>query len=93
MFIHGIEIYFDGSGIGHTSGYNPVWQYNSSKLNNYRIDFFIVANASGHHILYTKMMCTMRKMKAIYNSSQPEEISNKNSLNEIVPTGLYNDTN
>jgi len=44
---------FDEGGIANKSKYNPVCQYNASKPDKYRIDFFVLANAnSGNNFVY-----------------------------------------
>ena len=45
-FILGRELSFDEGGIASKSRYNPVRQYNSSKPDKCRIDFFVLVNAS-----------------------------------------------
>ncbi len=51
-FIPGKELSFDEGGIPSKSQYNSVRQYNNSKPDKYRIDFFILANASeGHNFI------------------------------------------
>jgi hypothetical protein len=52
-FIPGRYLSFDEGGIASKSRYNPVHQYNASKLGKYRIDFFVLANAtSGNNFIY-----------------------------------------
>ncbi len=52
-FIPGKEMSLDEGGITSKSNYNPVRQYNNSKPDKYRIDFFILANAlRGHNFIY-----------------------------------------
>ncbi|KAL3800369.1 hypothetical protein HJC23_003665 [Cyclotella cryptica] len=43
-FILGREISFDEGGIARKSWYNPLHQYNSSKPDKYRINFFVMAH-------------------------------------------------
>ncbi len=51
-FIARKESSFDEGGIPSKSCYNPVRQYNNSKLDKYWIDFFILANESeGHNFI------------------------------------------
>lgn len=45
-FILGKECSFDEGGIANKSHYNPVHQYNASKPDKYRIDFFVLVNLS-----------------------------------------------
>ncbi len=52
-FILGRELSFDEGGIASKSRYNPVHQYNSSKPDKYRIDFFVLVNVScGKNFIY-----------------------------------------
>ncbi len=52
-FIPGKEMSFNEGGIASKSNYNPVRQYNNSKPEKYRINFFTLANASvGHNFIY-----------------------------------------
>ncbi len=52
-FILGRELSFNKGGIVSKSHYNPVWQYNASKPDKYRIDFFVLVNAlSGINFVY-----------------------------------------
>jgi hypothetical protein len=52
-FVPGRYLLFDEGGIANKSRYNPVRQYNSNKPDKYRIDFFIMANAtSGNNFIY-----------------------------------------
>ncbi len=48
-FVLGKEMSFDEDDIPSKSNYNPVRQYNNNKLDQYQIDFFILANASSGH--------------------------------------------
>ncbi len=48
-FIPGKEISLDEGGIASKSSYNTVRQYDNSKPDKYRINFFIFANASSRH--------------------------------------------
>ena len=52
-FVLGRELSFNEGGIASKSRYNPVHQYNSSKLGKYHIDFFVLVNASsGMNFIY-----------------------------------------
>ncbi len=48
-FVLGKEISFDENGVPSKSNYNSIRQYNNSKLDNFWIDFFILATVSGGH--------------------------------------------
>ena len=51
--ILGRELSFNEQGIASKSRYNPVRQYNSSKPDKYRIDFFVLVNTSrGINFIY-----------------------------------------
>ncbi len=49
IFILGKEMFFNESDITSKSKYYIIRQYNNSKLDKYRIDFFILSNASCEH--------------------------------------------
>ncbi len=51
-FILGRELSFDEGEIASKSRYNPVHQYNLSKLDKYCIDFFMLVNASSGKTLF-----------------------------------------
>ncbi len=48
-----LGMFFNNGGTASKSNYNAVRQYNNSKPDECRIDFFILANASdGHNFIY-----------------------------------------
>ncbi len=88
---------FDGGGVASKSNYNSVQQYNNSKPDKYRIDFFILANAFGrHNFIYHIYVYQENKTKQTIGIA--EDLWNlpttqKAVVNTIVSTGLYADPN
>ncbi len=95
-FIAGKELSFDEGGIPSKSRYNSVRQYNNSKPDKYRIDFFILANASeGHNFI---IHIDVYQGKNSENVFIPRDIwdlptTQKAVVNSIIATNLGNDPN
>jgi len=94
-FVLGRQISFDEGGIASKSRYNPVRQYNASKPDKYRIDFFIMVNAtSGMNFIYH---LDVYQGKNATNAFIAEEAHNlpttqKAVVNAIVLSGIANDS-
>jgi hypothetical protein len=65
-FIPGRYLSFDDGGIASKSRYDPVCQYNASKLDKSCIDFFILANATlGNYFTYHLDVCRGRILQML----------------------------
>ncbi len=95
-FIPRKEMSFNEGGIPSKSNYNPVRQYNNSKPDKYRINFFILANgSSGHNFIYH---IDVYQGKNKQNIGIAEDLWNlpmtqQAVTNAIFSTGLYTDPN
>jgi hypothetical protein len=93
-FILGRECSFDEGGIASKSRYNPVRQYNSSKPDKYRIDFFVLVNASsGKNFIYH---IDVYQGKNATNAHIAEEAwslptTQKAVVNAVISSGIDND--
>ncbi len=93
-FVLGCEISFDEGGIASKSRDNPVCQYNSSKPDEYRIDFFMMVNeSSGMNFIYH---LDVYQGKNATNAFIAEEAHNlpttqKAVVNAIVLSGIANE--
>ncbi len=76
-FVSGKEVSFNKGGTASKSNYNPVRQYNSSKPDKYRIDFFILAHASGgltNALMFIRVkICKIFLLMKIFGVSQPHK--------------------
>ncbi len=64
--ITGKYICFDKGGVPRRSQYNTDRQYDSSKRDEYQIDFFILANVSGGHNFIYHLMYIKAKTSITY---------------------------
>jgi hypothetical protein len=93
-FILGKECSFDQGGIANKSCYNPVRQYNASKPAKYRIDFFVLVNASQcKNFIYH---LDIYQGKNSNNAHIVEEAwhlptTQKAVVNAIISCGIHND--
>ncbi len=90
-FVPGNEMSFYEGGIASKSNYNPVRQYKNSKLEKYRIDFFILANVSSGHNFIIPLMSIREKNKQ--NIGIAKDLWNlpttqKAFVNAILSTGF-----
>jgi hypothetical protein len=94
-FVLGQHCSFDEGGIACKSRYNPVRQYNASKPDKYRIDFFVLVNASdGKNFIYH---FDVYQGKNATNAHTVEEAwglptTQKAVVNAVVSSGIINDT-
>ncbi len=90
-FVPGKEILFNKGNIASQSNYNPVRKYFFSKPDKYRIDFFILADASnGHKFIYDIDIYQGKNVQNISTDEDLRSLSNtqKAVVNIIVSTGL-----
>jgi hypothetical protein len=93
-FVLGRECSFDERGIASKSRFNPVRQYNSSKPDKYRIDFFVLVNTSqGLNFIYH---IDVYQGKNATNAHIDEEAwtlptTQKAVVNAIVSSGISTD--
>ena len=84
-FILGREASFDEGGIPNKSRYNPVRQYNASKPDKYRIDFFVLVNASkGKNFIYHLDVHIIQEAWHLPTTQ-------KAVVNAVVSSGINND--
>ena len=94
-FIPGRYLSFDEGGIASKSRYNPVRQYNASKPDKYRIDFFVLANAtSGNNFIYHIDLYQGKNSSNafIHRDAHNLPTTQKAVVNAIVSSRLHNDT-
>jgi hypothetical protein len=94
-FILGRQISFDEGGIASKSRYNPVRQYNASKPDKYRIDFFIMVNAtSGMNFIYHLDVYQGKNATNAFIAEEAHDLptTQKAVVNAIVLSGIANDT-
>lgn len=93
-FILGRHCSFDEGGIASKSRYNPVRQYNSSNPDKYRIDIFVLVNATdGKNFIYH---LDVYQGKNANNAHKVEEgwslpTTQKAVVNAVVGSGISND--
>lgn len=95
-FFQGKVLSFDEGGIPSRSYYNIVRQYNNSKPNKYRIDFFILANASsGHNVIIQMDVYYGKNSKNVFIPREIWDIptTQKAVVKSIIGTELDNNPN
>jgi hypothetical protein len=95
-FIPGCYLSFDEGGIANKSKYNPVRQYNASKPDKYRIDFFVLANAtSGNNFVYHLDVYQGKNQTNAFIAEEAWKLptTQKAVVNAIISSGLSNDPN
>jgi hypothetical protein len=93
-FIPGRFLSFDEGGIANKSKYNPVRQYNASKPDKYRIDFFVLANAvSGNNFVYHLDIYQGKNQTNAFIAREAWNLptTQKAVVNAIISSGLVND--
>ncbi len=94
-FIPGCFLSFDEGGIANKSKYNPVRQYNASKPDKYRIDFFVLANAnSGNNFVYHLDVYQGKNQTNAFIAQEAWNLptTQKAVVNAIISSDLANDT-
>jgi hypothetical protein len=95
-FILGRELSFGEGGIASKSRYNPVHQYNSSKPDKYRIDFFVLVNvSSGKNFIYHLDVYQGKNATNAFITAEAHNLptTQKAVVNTIVLSGIANEPN
>ena len=95
-FILGQELSFDKGGIASKLLYNPVPQYNASKPDKYRIDFFVLVNASsGMNFIYHLDVYQGKNATNAFIATEAHNLptTQKAVVNAIVLSGIANEPN
>jgi hypothetical protein len=93
-FVLGRECFFDEGVIASKPRYNPVQQYNASKLDKYRINFFILVNAtSGNNFIYHIDVYQGKNATNVFIAEEASLLptTQKAVVNAIVSCGLANE--
>ena len=93
-FILGRQCSFDEGGIANKSRYNPVCQYNSSKPDKYRIDFFVLVNASeGKNFIYHLDVYQGKNSTNAHITEEAWKLptTQKAVVNAVIASGINND--
>eukprot|EP00956_Cyclotella_meneghiniana_P008474 scaffold11429_cov48-Cyclotella_meneghiniana.AAC.4 len=93
-FVPGRYLSFDEGGIANKSRFNPVRQYNSNKPDKYRIDFFIMANAtSGNNFIYHIDVYQGKNATNAFIAKEAWGLptTQKAVVNAVISSGIAND--
>ncbi len=93
-FILGREASFDEGGIPNKSRYNPVRQYNASKPDKYRIDFFVLVNASkGKNFIFHLDVYQGKNATNAHITQEAWHLptTQKAVVNAVISSGINND--
>ena len=85
-FVPGIDLSFDQGGIASRSKFCPIWHYNQSKPDKFRVEFFLIGNCTKQMHFITH--CDIYQGKNAMNVDIPWEIQHLQTTQKAAVTGI-----